>query len=173
METIAAVATALKIASTPQFAELQKQTVRNAAACGCANSGGRPRGLRRHGHPPAPHGLQADQGAGRHAVDGDPAANLLDLAGIVANRKPSPATHAAYPSGIRHGHALGHAARLKEPEMQRLGRRSASSCTPRSPTASCAANAAPGLPHPRGFRHAGAVKLEIAALAADAGVPIP
>ncbi len=176
METIAAVATALKIASTPQFAELQKQTVRNAAALADALTAADVRVA--YGGTDT-HLLLMDckpiKGPDGTPLMGDPAANLLDLAGIVANRNTIPGdTTAAYPSGIRMGTPWVTQRGLKEPEMQRLAQAISKLLHAAQPYRFVRRDT-PRLDYRTrvDFDTLEAVKLEIAALAAEAGVPDP
>lgn len=113
VNTIAGMAVAFKLARTPEFARLQRQIVDNAAYLAAA--------LQRHGlRVPyggtdthmllvdcktvrAATGVSPDGGKGTPLM-GDPAARILDLAGIVLNRNTIPGDKSARtPSGIRIG----------------------------------------------------------------------
>jgi glycine hydroxymethyltransferase len=105
MNTVAALAVALKLATTEQFMQLQHQTVKNAIHL--AESLTRC-GLRIvHGGTDT-HLLTVDLkplvGADGTHLSGDMAARLLDLVGITCNRNTLPSDDsAARPSGIRLG----------------------------------------------------------------------
>ena len=113
VNTIAGMAVAFKLARTPEFAQLQQQIVDNAKFMAAE--------LERHGlHIPyggtdthmllvdcksvrAATGVSPDGGKGTPLM-GDPAARILDLAGIVLNRNTIPGDKGARnPSGIRIG----------------------------------------------------------------------
>jgi glycine hydroxymethyltransferase len=113
VNTIAGMAVAFKLARTPEFAQLQQQIVDNARYMAAE--------LERNGlHIPyggtdthmllvdcksvrAPAGVSPDGGKGTPLM-GDPAARILDLAGIVLNRNTIPGDKGARsPSGIRIG----------------------------------------------------------------------
>jgi glycine hydroxymethyltransferase len=105
VNSIAALAVALRLASTEQFRELQKQTVRNAARLAQKLA---EYGLR------IPHGgtdthlLLVDcktvVGTDGTTLSGDMAARILDLAGIVVNRNTIPGDPSALrASGLRLG----------------------------------------------------------------------
>ena len=105
INSIAALAVALRLANSDQFKKLQAQTVRNAARL--AEKLGA-RGW------PTPHGgtdthlllldCKLRVGADGTALSGDMAARILDLAGIVVNRQTIPGDTSAFrPSGIRLG----------------------------------------------------------------------
>ncbi len=124
LETMAALAVTMQLARTEQFRELQHQTVRNAAALAKALQEA---GIR------VPYGgtdthlllLDCKTIVGPNGVPlmGDPAARILDIAGIVANRNTIPGdTTAAYPSGVRLGTPWVTQRGLREPEMQRIAR---------------------------------------------------
>src|SRR5512137_1689249 len=113
VNTIAGMAVAFKLARTPEFSQLQQQIVDNAKFMAAE--------LERHGlHIPyggtdthmllvdcksvrAATGVSPDGGKGTPLM-GDPAARILDLAGIVLNRNTIPGDKSARnPSGIRIG----------------------------------------------------------------------
>lgn len=105
MNTIAALAVSLRLASTEQYKELQWQTVRNAERLA--------RQLGEHGLS-VPYGgtdthlllvdCKSIVGPDGTPLSGDMAARILDLAGIVLNRQTIPGdTSALRPSGIRIG----------------------------------------------------------------------
>ena len=105
METVAGIAVAAKLAGTDRFRALQHQTVANAVALAKALEA---RGVR------VPYGgtdthmvlidCKSVKGPYGTPLMGDPAALILDIAGIVANRNTIPGdTTALYPSGVRLG----------------------------------------------------------------------
>jgi glycine hydroxymethyltransferase len=113
VNTIAGMAVAFKLARTPEFVQLQRQIVDNASQMAAA--------FQRHGlRVPyggtdthmllvdcktvrAATGVSPDGGKGTPLM-GDPAARILDLAGIVLNRNTIPGDKSARtPSGIRIG----------------------------------------------------------------------
>ncbi|MBC8098459.1 MAG: serine hydroxymethyltransferase, partial [Armatimonadetes bacterium] len=105
VNTIAALAVALKLAATDQFRDLQQQTVANAARLAQRLS---ERGLHIAFGGTTTHLLNVDcksiVGADGTALTGDMAARILDLTGIVLNRQTIPGdTSALRPSGIRIG----------------------------------------------------------------------
>ncbi len=105
VNTIAALAVALGIASTGKFKDLQIRTVRNAQRLAKSLADNRLRVV--HGGTDT-HLLTIDcktvTGADGTALSGDMAARLLDLVGITLNRNTIPGdTTAARPSGIRLG----------------------------------------------------------------------
>jgi glycine hydroxymethyltransferase len=122
METIAGLAVTMQIASTEKFRQLQHQTVRNAVALAQALQA---EGVRVPYGGTDTHLLLFDcksvVGPYGTPLMGDPAARILDIAGIVANRNTIPGdTTAAYPSGVRLGTAWLTQRGLVEPEMQRI-----------------------------------------------------
>ncbi|MBN1260257.1 MAG: serine hydroxymethyltransferase, partial [Anaerolineae bacterium] len=119
METIAGIAVAAKLARTEQFRALQHQTVRNAVALSEALQAA---GVRVSYGGTDTHMVLIDckpfKGPDGVPLMGDPAARLLDIAGIVANRNTIPGdTTAAYPSGVRLGTPWITQRGLQEPEM--------------------------------------------------------
>jgi glycine hydroxymethyltransferase len=105
INTIAALAVALKLANTEQFRALQRQTVENAARLAARLA---ERGLRIPFNGTDTHLLNVDVsaivGPDGTTLSGDMAARILDLAGIVCNRQTIPGdTSALRPSGIRLG----------------------------------------------------------------------
>ena len=105
INSIAALAVALRLARTNQFRELQRQTVRNAARLA--------QKLAEHGLR-IPHGgtdthlllvdCRSITGPDGTTLSGDMAARILELAGIVVNRQTIPGDTAALrPSGLRLG----------------------------------------------------------------------
>ena len=105
INTMAALAVALRLAKTEQFRELQRRTVENAKRLA--------EGLSARGFD-LPHGgtdthlllldCGAIKGVDGTALSGDMAARVLDLAGIVVNRQTIPGdTSALRPAGIRIG----------------------------------------------------------------------
>ena len=122
MEIIAALAATMQIARTEKFQQLQHQTVRNAVALAEALQA---EGVRVAYGGTDTHLLLFDcktvEGPDGTPLMGDPAARILDIAGIVANRNTIPGdTTAAYPSGVRLGTAWLTQRGLAEPEMQRI-----------------------------------------------------
>ncbi|MBX6771432.1 MAG: serine hydroxymethyltransferase [Chloroflexi bacterium] len=105
VNTIAALAVAFKIAQTPAFQELQRTIVANARALADALSR---RGLKIAYGGTSTHLLLVDLKAipkrSGIPLNGDIAARILDLCGIVCNKNTILGdTSAAYPSGIRLG----------------------------------------------------------------------
>lgn len=122
VNSIAALAVALRLARTEQFRELQRQIVRNAARLAQQLAA---HGLR------IPHGgtdthlLLVDcrtiVGPDGTALSGDMAARILELAGIVVNRQTIPGDTAALrPSGLRLGTPWITQRGFHEPEIDRL-----------------------------------------------------
>ncbi|MCY4464760.1 MAG: glycine cleavage system aminomethyltransferase GcvT [Chloroflexi bacterium] len=105
VNSISALAVSLRLATSNQFKQLQRQTVVNAARLAEKL---RARGWR------TPHGgtdthlllvdCKSRVGADGTALSGDMAARILDLAGIVVNRQTIPGDTSAFrPSGLRLG----------------------------------------------------------------------
>ena len=105
INSIAALAVALRLATTEQFKAQQRQTVVNAARLASRLE---ERGWR------IPHGgtdthlllldCKTNKGADGTPLSGDMAARILDVAGIVVNRQTIPGDTSAFrPSGIRLG----------------------------------------------------------------------
>jgi len=122
MHTIAGIAAAMHLAQTEQFKALQHQTVANARALAAALEA---EGVRVAYGGTDSHMVLIDckgfKGPDGTPLMGDPAARLLDIAGIVANRNTIPGdTTAAYPSGVRLGTPWVTQRGLKEPEMARI-----------------------------------------------------
>ncbi|MHB8748570.1 MAG: serine hydroxymethyltransferase [Aggregatilineales bacterium] len=122
MNTIAALAVAFKLAKTPQFHELQKQTVRNAERL--AEQLAR-HGLRIPHNGTNTHLLLVDTksvtGTDGTPLSGDMAARILDLVGITCNRNTIPGDKtAARPTGIRLGTPWITQRGFREPEIDRL-----------------------------------------------------
>ncbi|MFP4396232.1 MAG: glycine cleavage system aminomethyltransferase GcvT [Anaerolineales bacterium] len=174
MNTIAGIAVAMKVAQTEDFKQLQQQTVTNARALA--------HGLEDEGIRVAYGGTDSHMvlmdckgiaGPDGTPLMGDPAANLLDLAGIVANRNTIPGdTTAAYPSGVRFGTPWVTQRGLKEEEMTQVAGAIARLMRAMQPYE---------LPRRRGHDYRARVdfdvleevKLEIAAVAEKAGVVEP
>jgi glycine hydroxymethyltransferase len=122
MNTVAGLAIAFKLAQTPQFKELQEQTVRNAARLADQLNA---HGLNvRHGGTDT-HLLLVDlktvTGADGTPLAGDMAARILDLVGITCNRNTLPGdASAARPTGIRLGTPWITQRGFREPEIDRL-----------------------------------------------------
>ncbi len=103
--TIGALALALKLAKSDQFVELQNRIMRNATRLADKLA---ENGLRIVGGGSENHLLLVDvTGTKNHyglALEGDSAARLLDIAGIVTNRNTIPGDRSAFiPSGLRLG----------------------------------------------------------------------
>jgi glycine hydroxymethyltransferase len=122
MNTVAGLATAFKLAQTPQFKELQVQTVKNAERLAEQLSA---HGLNvRHGGTDT-HLLLVDlktiKGEDGTPLAGDMAARLLDLIGITCNRNTLPGdVSAARPTGIRLGTPWITQRGFRESEIDRL-----------------------------------------------------
>ncbi len=120
--TIGALAVALKLAQTPQFAELQKRIVQNAARLAAKLT---EHGLRIVAGGTETHLLLIDcatiKSSAGVALDGDSAARLLDMAGIVVNKNTIPGDRSALaPSGIRLGTVWISQRGFAEREIDRL-----------------------------------------------------
>jgi glycine hydroxymethyltransferase len=105
VQVFAALALTFKLARTPQFVQLQRQTIRNAVAMAARLQ---ERGLRICYGGTNSHMLNVDcrpiQGPDGTSLSGDQAARILDLVGIVVNRNTIPGDKSALdPSGIRLG----------------------------------------------------------------------
>lgn len=105
VNSIAALAVALRLAASEQFQELQHQTVKNAARLAEKLAA---RGLRIAYGGTDTHMLLVDckqiVGADGTTLSGDMAARILDLAGVVLNRNTIPGDASAFrASGIRIG----------------------------------------------------------------------
>ncbi len=104
MNTIAALAVALKLAQTDQFKDLQKRIVANAKRLGQKLE---EQGLRIVGGGTETHLLLVDTKSVTHNgvhLSGDIAARILDTAGIVLNRNTIPGDKGALnPTGLRIG----------------------------------------------------------------------
>jgi len=122
LETIAALAATMQLARTEKFRQLQHQAVRNAVVLAEALQA---EGIRIPYGGTDTHLLLFDcktiGGPDGVPLMGDPAARILDIAGIVANRNTIPGdTTAAYPSGVRLGTPWVTQRGLREPEMRRI-----------------------------------------------------
>jgi glycine hydroxymethyltransferase len=122
VNVFAALAVAFKLARTPQFRELQHQIVRNAQAMARRLA---ERGLRIPYGGTNTHLLLVDcksvRGPDGTPLMGDPAARVLDLAGIVVNRNTIPGdTGAGAASGIRLGTPWITQRGFREPEVEAL-----------------------------------------------------
>lgn len=123
MNSIAALAVAMKLAGTEQFIELQKQTVKNAVRL--AEKLGN-RGLRIPYGGTDTHMLLVDVGAikGQDGtpLSGDMAARILEVAGIVCNRNTIPGDTSPFrATGIRLGTPWVTQRGFKEAEMDAVG----------------------------------------------------
>ena len=122
VNVFAALAAAFKLAATPQYKELQAQTVRNAVRFADqmkAHGFGIPFGGTES------HLFNVDTksvtGPDGTPLMGDLAARLLDLAGVVTNRNTIPGDDsAARPSGLRLGTPWITQRGFKEPEIDQL-----------------------------------------------------
>jgi len=123
INSIAALAVALRLARSDQFHDLQKQTVKNAARLASKLA---ERGLR------IPHGgtnthlllvdCKAIVGQDGTTLSGDMAARILDLAGIVVNRNTIPGDPSALrATGLRLGTPWITQRGFKEAEIDELG----------------------------------------------------
>ncbi len=122
LENIAAIAVAAHLARTEQFKELQHKTVANAIALAEALSAA---GIRVAYGGTDTHLLLIDcktvKGPYGTQLMGDPAARILDIAGIVANRNTIPGDRTAlYPSGVRLGTPWVTQRGLDEHDMDRI-----------------------------------------------------
>lgn len=122
MNTIAAMATAFKLAQTKEFKKLQKQIVKN---CKIFTEHFKKKGFK------IPFGgtdthlmnlnMNTIQGPGGAALSGDQAARILDLAGIAVNRNTIPGDRSTLnPSGIRMGTPWITQRGFKEKEVEKL-----------------------------------------------------
>jgi glycine hydroxymethyltransferase len=123
VNTIAALAVALKLAATDSFKDLQRQTVANAARLKAKLES---RGLKIPFAGTTTHLLNVDCGAvvgpDGTKLSGDMAARILDLVGIVCNRQTIPGdTSALRPSGIRLGTPWITQRGFTEHEIDQLG----------------------------------------------------
>jgi glycine hydroxymethyltransferase len=104
LNTIAALAIALKLAKTEQFHDLQKRIVNNATRLAQQLEA---RGLRVVGGGSETHLLLVDTKSVTHNgvhLSGDMASRILDVAGIVLNRNTIPGDVGAFnPTGVRMG----------------------------------------------------------------------
>ena len=104
LNTMAALAVALKLANTDTFRELQQRIVDNAQRLSAKLEEA---GLRTIGGPPENHTLLVDTKSvtlGKAKLSGDMAARILDVAGIVVNRNTIPGDKGALnPTGLRLG----------------------------------------------------------------------
>ncbi|MFZ0549124.1 MAG: glycine cleavage system aminomethyltransferase GcvT, partial [Candidatus Promineifilaceae bacterium] len=134
LNTIAALALALKLAKSQSFVQLQQQVARNAARLAEKLN---EQGLRIVGGKSENHLLMIDTKSvkqnGIH-LSGDMAARILDLAGIVANRNTIPGDTSAFRStGVRMGTVWVSQLGFKEAEIDRLAEAIATilkGCTP-------------------------------------------
>lgn len=172
METVAGLAVTMQIARTEQYRELQRQSVRNAVALAEALQA---EGIRVPYGGTNTHLLLLDcktiVGPDGTPLMGDPAARILDIAGIVANRNTIPGdTTAAYPSGVRLGTPWLTQRGFTESEMRRIAQIMARLLRGMHPYK---------LTHRTGDEYCArvdfdvleAAKLDIAALAAQAATP--
>ncbi len=104
LNTMAALAVALKLANTDTFRELQQRIVDNAQRLSAKLE---ETGIRTVGGPPENHTLLVDTKSvtlGNSTLTGDMAARILDVAGIVVNRNTIPGDKGALnPTGLRLG----------------------------------------------------------------------
>lgn len=123
VNTIAALAVALKLAATDQFKDLQRQTIVNAARL---RDKLQSRGLKIPFAGTTTHLLNVDCGSvvGKDGtkLSGDMAARILDLVGIVCNRQTIPGdTSALRPTGVRLGTPWITQRGFTEAEIDELG----------------------------------------------------
>lgn len=123
VNTIAALAVALKLAATDQFKDLQRQTIANAARLRDKLES---RGLKIPFAGTTTHLLNVDCGSivGEDGtkLSGDMAARILDLVGIVCNRQTIPGdTSALRPTGVRLGTPWITQRGFTEHEIDQLG----------------------------------------------------
>jgi len=123
MNTIAALAVALKLATTGSFKKLQRQTITNASRLMEKLES---RGLKIPFAGTTTHLLNVDcgsvVGADGTKLSGDMAARILDLAGIVCNRQTIPGdTSPLRPTGIRLGTPWITQRGFTETEIDQLG----------------------------------------------------
>lgn len=123
VNSIAALAVALKLAKTRQFHDLQHQTVVNAKRLAAKLE---ERGLTIAYSGTTSHLLNVDlrtiTGEDGTTLSGDMAARILDLAGIVANRQTIPGdTSALRPNGLRLGTPWITQRGFKDDEIDQLG----------------------------------------------------
>lgn len=123
MHAIAALATALKIAKTEKFQQLQQQIVKN---CGALTDQMAKRGLRIAFGGSNTHMGNVDcktiVGPDGVALAGDMASRILDVAGIVLNRNTIPGDKTAlFSTGIRYGTPWMTQRGLKENDMVEVG----------------------------------------------------
>ena len=123
VHVFAALATTFKIASTPEFSELQHQIIRN---CVALTARLKERGLRISYGGTDSHLGNVDcktiQGPDGTPLSGDIAARILDIAGIVLNRNTIPGDKSATnASGIRYGTPWMTQRGLTEEDMRTVG----------------------------------------------------
>ena len=171
VNTIAALAVALRLAATDQFRELQQQTVKNAIRLAEQLA---ERGLRIAYGGTDTHMVLVDcktiTGPDGTPLSGDMAARILDLAGLVCNRNTVPGDTAALrSSGIRLGTPWVTQRGFREPEIDRLAGLIADTlqaCIPFSYTGRKRSEPRAKID----FDALQAVKNGVAQLAADAGI---
>ncbi len=122
VNSIAGLATAMKLAGTEQFHELQKQIVRNAQTMAERFT---TNGVRVAYGGTDTHMLLIDvghiKGADGSPLSGDIAARMLDIAGVVANRNTIPGDRSPFrATGVRFGTTWVTQRGLREPEMEQL-----------------------------------------------------
>ncbi len=122
MASIAGLAVTMKLARTERFKQIQDQTVANARALAATLD---KEGIRVAYGGTDCHMLLIDckgiTGPDGTPLMGDPAARILDLVGVVANRNTIPGDKtAAYPSGVRFGTPWITERGLKEADMEKL-----------------------------------------------------
>ncbi|MFP4322782.1 MAG: glycine cleavage system aminomethyltransferase GcvT [Anaerolineales bacterium] len=122
VNSIAGLATAMKLAGTEQFHELQKQIVRNAQRMAERFT---TNGVRVAYSGTDTHMLLIDvgqiKGPDGSPLSGDIAARLLDIAGVVANRNTIPGDRSPFrATGVRFGTTWVTQRGLREPEMDQL-----------------------------------------------------
>ncbi len=123
VNVFAALALTFKLTQTKQFKQLQAQTLKNAKAMADQFS---KRGLRVPFGGTDTHLVNVDctsvVGEDGTKLSGDQASRILDIVGVVVNRNTIPGDkNSMDPSGIRLGHAVDHAARLRREEDPSTG----------------------------------------------------
>lgn len=172
MNTVAALAVALKLATTQEFRDLQAQTIANAVRLAEQLTA---HGIRVcHGGTDT-HMLTVDlkplKGRDGTSLSGDMAARILDLIGITANRNTLPGdTTAGKPSGMRFGTPWITQRGFREPEIDRLAEVIATTLKQAQPFAF---DGKGGKQDPRAkvtFEQFSAAQTEVASLCDEAGI---
>ena len=175
MNAIAAIAVAMKLATTDSFKALQAQTVQNAVRLAAQLAG---HGFRIPYGGTDSHMLLVDMkhitGPDGTPLSGDMAARLLDLAGIVTNRNTIPGDKSAFrASGIRLGTPWITQRGFKEPEVDRLAAIMAEVLHATQPYSYIGKGSRPQLRSKIGFDALQDATLKVRDLAAEAGIDVP